>query len=162
MVSTNDTAPDFTLPALDGLTYSLHEALDKGPLLLVFLQAHCGACKTAAPYLNRLYDAYENIGWSFWCVSQDDEATAREFAQQHDFRPTLLIDRPAFAASDAYDPEETPSLYLIEPDGRTSIATGGFDKEALNDISARVAAYTGADPVIVAPEDDGVPAFKPG
>jgi peroxiredoxin len=162
MVNAGSRAPDFTLPGLDGLEYALHEALGKGPAVLVFWQAGCGACKLAAPYLNRLYDAYENFGWSFWAVAQDGADRARQFVEQYGFRPTVLVDGPQLAVSDLYDPESTPTLYLIEPSGEVTIEASGFDKEALNDVSRRVAGYAGADYMEVAPSDDGNPLYKPG
>ncbi len=162
MVTTGSEPPDFTLPGLDGLTYALHEALGKGPVLLAFWHAQCGACKTAAPYFNRLYAAYENLGWSFWTIAQDGEADARAFAETYALRPTVLLDRPALAVSDAYDPDVTPTLYLIEPGRGVTIECGGFDKEALNEISRRIAAYAGAEYVEVAPAYDGVPRYAPG
>lgn len=162
MIDTNDRAPDFTLPALDGLTYALHEADADGPLLLAFWQAGCGACRLAAPYLNRLDRAYENIGWSFWTICQDEAEAARAFVQRHDFSPLVLVDGPGLTVSRLYDPDATPTVYLIEPGATVSLVSRGFDKDDLNEISRRVARYTGADYVEVAPADDGNPRFKPG
>jgi peroxiredoxin len=162
MVSTGARAPDFSLKGLDGLTYSLHETLGKGPLLLAFWQAHCGACRMAAPYFNRLHESYENLTWSFWTVAQDGEADARQFVEAHALRPTVLIDRPNLAVSDLYDPESTPTIYLIEPSGTVALEATGFDKAALNDASRLIAAYAGAEYVEVAPAGDGNPDFKPG
>lgn len=138
------------------------EALASGPVLVAFWQSHCGACKTAAPYLNRLHEAYGDAPWSFWAIAQDDEATAREFVRQYGFRPTVLVDRPAFAASDAYDPDSTPTLYLIAPDGGIDLTVDSFDKAGLNEISRRISAYVGREYVEVAPTGDGVADFKPG
>ncbi|MGH7622745.1 MAG: peroxiredoxin family protein [Gemmatimonadaceae bacterium] len=153
---------DFTLPGLDGLDYSLHEALGKGPVLLAFWQTECGACKLAAPYFNRLYDAYENLTWSFWAICQEDAPEARAFVRKYNFRPTVLIDAPALTVSQAYDPPSTPTLYLIEPDAGITIESSGFAKDDLNAISGRIAEYAGAAYIEVAPADDGSPAFKPG
>ncbi len=161
MIDTGDIAPDFTLPGLDGLAYSLHEAGSE-PLLLAVVQTDCGACKLAAPYLNRLHAAYENIGWAFWIVVQDEELDARAFVAQYELRATVLVDGPGLMVSAAYDPDATPTLYLIEPERRVTLVSRGFDKEELNEISRRVARYTGSDYVEVAPADDGNPAFKPG
>ena len=68
----------------------------------------------------------------------------------------------AFAASDAYDPPSTPAMYFIEPGEGITLESDGFNKEALNDVSRRIAGYTGAPYVEVAPDGDGNPPFKPG
>ena len=162
MVTTGSEAPDFTLPGLDGRQYSLHEARDAGPVLLVFWQAGCGACKMVAPYLTRLHESYDNVGWTFWTIAQDGSDEARRFVNERGFRPTVLVDGPALEVSDLYDPPATPTFYLIEPGARVTLEADGFDKEALNDISRQVAGYTGLGYVEIAPADDGNPAFKPG
>ena len=162
MVQMAQQPPDFTLPALDGLTYSLHEADADGPVLLIFWQAGCGACRISAPYWNRLYDAYENIGWTFWTLAQDGAARAREFVEQYGLRPPVLVDGPALTVSDAYDPESTPGIVLIEPGEGVTLVSDGFEKDVLNDISRRIASYTGAEYVDIAPESDGNPRFKAG
>lgn len=162
MTAQGARAPDFTLPGLDGLNYALHEATGKGPVLLAFWQAGCGACRMSAPYWNRLYDAYEQLGWSFWTISQDAADDARTFIERYALKPTVLVDGPRLEVSDAYDPESTPTLFLIDPEGGVSLSADGFDKDALNDVSRQVAAYAGADYVEIAPADDGQPAYKPG
>jgi peroxiredoxin len=162
VVTTGSDAPDFTLPGLDGLTYALHEARNAGPVLLVFWQAHCGACKMVAPYLTRLHEAYENLGWTFWTIAQDGPDDARAFAEERGFRPTVLVDGPALRVSDLYDPPSTPTFYFIEPGAGVTLESDGFDKELLNDLSRRIAGYTAAPYVEVAPAHDGNPAFKPG
>ncbi len=74
----------------------------------------------------------------------------------------MLIDAPSFAASRLYDPDATPTLYVIEPELTVSMVSAGFDKDGLNGISKRIAGYAGAPYVEVAQADDGNPAFKPG
>ena len=162
MIQPGDRAPDFTLPGIDGLNYALHEAIGKGPVVLVLWQKDCGTCKLAAPYWSRLYDAYENLNWSFWAVSQNDAAGAADFAGRFALRPTVLVDGPGLAVSEIYDPDATPTIFVIEPDASVSMVAAGFDKDELNAVSRRIAEYAGADYVAVAPADDGNPRFKPG
>ena len=162
MVTSGARAPDFTLPGLDGLRYSLHEAEDKGPVLLAFWKARCATCRLAAPYLNRLYDAYENLTWSFWAIGQDPPERAGGFVREFGFRPTVLFDAPDLTVSKAYDPTATPTLYLIEPERGVTYISTGFDKDDLNHLSRRIAGYAGAPYVEVAPADDGNPPFRPG
>ncbi|MHB8683265.1 MAG: TlpA family protein disulfide reductase [Dehalococcoidia bacterium] len=137
MVQPGAPAPDFTLPGLDGLDYALHEALGKGPALLAFWQKDCGTCKLPA-------------------------AGAAGFVRQYAFRPTVLVDGPALGVSRIYDPDATPTLYLIEPEAGVTLVSAGFVKDELNEISRRIAQYAGAAYVEVAPADDGNPPFKPG
>jgi hypothetical protein len=40
--------------------------------------------------------------------------------------------------------------------------THGFAKDDVNEIARRLAAYTGGEPRVIAPPDDGKPPFKPG
>jgi peroxiredoxin len=155
-------APDFTLPGLDGLRYALHEARGKGPVLLMFWHSQCGACERGVAYFNRLYDAYENLGWSFWAIAQDGPDDARRFVGEHGLRPTVLVDGPELRVSDAYDPDAVPAFFLIEPTEGVTVESVGLEKAALNDISRRVAGYTGSPYVEIAPADDGLPAFTPG
>ena len=162
MERNSSAAPDFTLPGLDGLEYSLHEARNAGPVLLVFWQAGCGACRLVAPYLNRLHETYENLGWTFWTVAQDGAERAREFVQRYEFRPTVLVDGPKLAVSDLYDPPSTPTMYVAEPGEGVTFESDGFDKEALNEVSRRIAAYTGSEYREIAPADDGNPPYRPG
>ena len=162
MVQAGATPPDFTLHGLDGREYSLHEATGKGPVVLVFWQKNCGACKLAAPYLNRLYEAYENFTWSFWAISQNDDAEAAAFVLDFGFRPTVLIDAPSFTASRLFDPDATPTLYVIEPEHGVTLVSHGFVKDELNAVSRTIAGYAAAEYVEIAANGDGNPKFKPG
>jgi hypothetical protein len=109
-----------------------------------------------------LHQTYENPGWTFWTIAQDGPGDAREFAEKYAFRPTVLVDGPTLEVSDLYDPPATPTMYLIEPGLGVTLMADGFDKEALNDVSRRIAGYTGAPYAEIAPPNDGQPAFKPG
>ena len=51
-------APDFALTGIDGKEYRLSEALQKGPLLAVFVKTTCPACDLVMPYLKRLSETY--------------------------------------------------------------------------------------------------------
>jgi peroxiredoxin len=162
VVTTGSDAPDFTLRGLDGLTYALHEARHAGPVLLVFWQAQCGACKMVAPYLTRLHETYEHLGWTLWTIAQDGPEDVLRFVEQQGFRPTVLVDGPQLRVSELYDPASTPAFYFMEPGAGVTLEADGFDKELLNDISRRVSSYTASDYVEVAPAGDGNPPFRPG
>ena len=114
MVTAGSDAPDFMLPGLDGRQYALREAATAGPVLLVFWQAGCGACKMVAPYLTRLHESYDNVGWTFWTIAQDGPDEARRFVAERGFRPTVLVDGPALEVSDPQVERSTPGFRPIE------------------------------------------------
>jgi peroxiredoxin len=163
MLSVGAQAPDFTLSGIDGKQYSLAAALERGPLLAVFIQTACPICDLTMPYLNRLAQAYGG-GYQLWVISQNDQQASQRYAQR--FQPDfpLLVDDPADGriVSRAYDPPATPTLFLIGPGGRLEFSGQGFSKADLNAAAERIAAHLGAQPAVVAERDDGNPDFRPG
>jgi len=161
MTEAGTRAAPFTLPGIDGRHYSLPQDSQDCPTLLVFFKSTCGTCDLAFPYINRLKDTYPE-GWRLWAIAQDPPETAREYARRHGIGYPVLVDAPAYQVSKAYDPPATPALVLIDAAGAVAYATHGFAKDDLNELSRRIAAYTGAEARIVAPPDDGNPSFRPG
>ena len=54
------SAPDFTLPTIDGKKFSLRDALARGPVLAAFFKVSCPTCQYAFPFLERIYKANGN------------------------------------------------------------------------------------------------------
>jgi peroxiredoxin len=154
-------ASHFTLLGLDGREYSLPGSLEGRPALLAFCKTSCGTCDLAFPYLNRLREAYPD-GWHLWAISQDPPDRSSDYARKHGLSYPVLIDAPEFATSRLYDPPATPTLFLIEPGGRIEYTTHGFSKEDVNKIAEMIARRLDVEPVVIAPENDGNPPFKPG
>lgn len=161
MLETGALAPHFTLLGIDGKEYRLPNSLEGQPSLLVFFKTTCATCDVAFPYINRLQAVYAN-SFQAWAIAQDPPNAASEYARRHGIFYPVLIDAPDYDVSRLYDPAATPSLFLNDAGGRTVYATHGFAKEDLNEISRLVAEMLGEDPVIIAPANDGQPAFKPG
>lgn len=162
MATVQQTAPDFTLPGLDQRQYRLREALRQGPVLLAFCKSTCGTCKLAFPYLERLWQTLGPTGWTLWAIAQDRPDQAARFVRETGIIFPVLLDTPDYAVSRLYDPEATPTLYLIDTDGRIVQTVGGFSKDAYNALAADLARRLGREPVIIAPPDDGRPSFRPG
>jgi len=154
-------ASHFTLLGLDGREYSLPGSLQGGPAIIVFCKTSCATCDLAFPYIQRLRDHYSD-GWDLWAVSQDPPDKSSDYAKRLNIKYPVLVDAPEFVASRLYDPPATPTVFLVGPDGRVEYTTYGFAKDDLNEIAVRIATYCGAEPVVIAPEQDGNPAFKPG
>jgi peroxiredoxin len=156
------TAPDFSLSGIDGDTYSLSDALSRGPVVLVFFKTTCGTCNLAFPYVNRLHDAYPGDDWSLWAVAQDPPAEAGSYASTLGMTYPVLPDADGYVVSKAYDPPATPTLFLIDRGGDVVQETTGFSKADLNSLAAALAERLGAEPAVIALAGDGNPDFKPG
>ncbi len=162
MLSAGDRAPDFDLPDLAGRRHRLEDALQRGPALAVFWKSGCNTCDLAFSYLQRLAVAYPEGRWQLLAISQDGAQASEEFARQHGLTFPILIEGEGWPVSQQYDPEATPTFYLIEPDGVISMTSVGFHKQELNEISRRIAERLGEPPQVIAEEDDGNPPFRPG
>lgn len=161
MLETGALAPHFTALGIDGQEYSLPKDTAGKPTLLVFFKATCGTCDVAFPYVNRLREAYPD-GWNVWAIAQDPPPVASAYARAHGIDYPVLIDAPAYAVSRLYDPAATPTLFLTDTRGRTIYTTHGFSKDDMNELAALVARSIDAEPAVIAPANDGQPAFKPG
>lgn len=162
MLETGALAPHFTLLGTDGREYSLPGHLDGKPAVLVFFKDKCDTCDIAFPYINRLREAYPNGDWIIWAVAQEPADKARAYAERFGIEFPVLIDAPEYDVSTMYDPESTPTLFLVDARGRTVFETYGFVKDDLNELSRRLAEAIGAEAKVIAEEGDGQPAMRPG
>lgn len=160
MLAVGERAPAFELPDLDG---KLHRSEDaQGPVVAVLWKTACGTCHVAFPYLQRLAEAYPTNGWQLLAVSQDAQEKSASFASEHGLTFPVLIEGEGWPVSQQYDPDATPTLFLIGPDRTIEMTSVGFDKEELNEVSQRLAEYLGVTPKVIAEENDGNRPFQPG
>jgi len=158
-VAVGERAPGLALRGLDGQAHRLHEAT--GPVLVVFFKVSCETCGLAFPYFERLFQAYPQGGWHLWGISQDSASDSQAFVEEHGVTFPILLDE-GWAISRAYDPEGVPTSFLIGPDAKVTRVVPAFQKAALNELSAIIAGYIGAEPVVIIPNDDPAPPFRPG
>lgn len=156
MLAAGAKAPDVQLADLNGRTWTLSEALKSGAVVLAFFKISCPTCQLTFPFLQRLADSRAAGVPGMVAISQDDAAASRGFQERFGVSMPTLIDVPrSWPASNAYQIASVPSLFLIEQDGRISLAAEGFNKAAMEKIGERFK---------VAPfeETDRVPVLRPG
>ena len=122
-------APDFTLPASDGKTYSLSQFVGK-PVVIEFFAPWCPHCQEDVPMFNELYDAYNSKGVEFLAVSatpfgrnyQEGDQSPITMEDVAWFKDTfqvkfpMLFDGELKSATD-YNIEYYPTVYVINSDG---------------------------------------------
>jgi peroxiredoxin len=138
------TAPEFTLPNMDGKKFSLRDALTQGPVLAAFFKVSCPVCQYAFPFLERIYKSYGNKNVTIVGVSQNDKKDTAAFIKEYGVTfPVLLEDTNTFPVSNAYGLTNVPSIFWIAPDGEIEISGVGWDRQEIEDMSRKAAETTG-------------------
>jgi|GEM_PF-231660 peroxiredoxin len=110
-------APDFSLPTLEGDTYSLSNS--RGNVVVVnFWATWCPPCREEIPDFIRLQEEYKDQGLTIVGVSLDEEGfdVVRPFAEQYDFNYPVVVDDGTAAA--AYGPIAVmPTTFLVDRKG---------------------------------------------
>ena len=162
-LGTGTSAPDFTLAAMDSKTFSLKEALARGPVLVAFFKISCPICQFAFPYLERIYKAHGNGNVSIVGISQNDKKDTAAFIKEYGITfPVLLDDTHTYPVSNAYGLTNVPSIFWIAQDGEIEISSVGWVKKEIDEINRKAGETTGngLKPVFRTGED--VPDFRAG
>ena len=158
-----NTAPGFSLKALDNKEYSLDSLMERGPVVAAFFKKSCPVCQFTFPFLERLYKRYGGDGVTFLGISQDDARATANFAKEYGITfPILIDDEDGYAVSNGYGLTNVPTIFLIETDGTVKVSSMGFDKKDLEKIASELSERK---KIALAPlfrPDEVVPANKPG
>jgi cytochrome c biogenesis protein CcmG/thiol:disulfide interchange protein DsbE len=136
---TGTKAPDFSLPGLDGSTFSLKDALQRGSVVAAFFKISCPVCQYTFPFVERLRKTYGGkvaiVG-----ISQDDKASTAAFLKEYGITFPALLDNPAgYAVSNAYGLTNVPTWFFIAPDGEIKISSVGWVRADMEDLNHRLA-----------------------
>jgi peroxiredoxin len=118
-----DSAPDFSLPATDGKTYSLPDFAGASAFSVVFLANHCPYVSSWEERLTAIAREYGDRGVRFAGISSNDaskqpkdsfEAMGRRVQEQHYPFPYLYDEDGAVARS--FGATRTPEVFLFDRD----------------------------------------------
>jgi peroxiredoxin len=124
-------APDFSLPGVDGQTYSLASFKDSKALVVVFTAVHCPTAEVYEQRLKRIVSDYGSRGVAF-AVIQPNNAQAVRLdemgytdlgdsledmkvrAEHRQFNFPFLYDGETQAVSRLYGPTATPHVFVFD------------------------------------------------
>jgi peroxiredoxin len=150
------TAPDFTLPTMDGKQFSLKEALSRGPVIAAFFKVSCPVCQYAFPFLERIYRNSGNKGVTIIGISQDNQRDTNAFMKEFGITfPILLEDPTSYRASNAYGLTNVPSVFWIASDGEVEISSVGWSRSDIEQLYGKASEINGgaAPPLFRTGED---------
>jgi len=157
------TAPDFSLPAMDGKTFTLKEALARGPVVLAFFKVSCPTCQYAFPFLERISKAHGSGNVSVVGVSQNDKRDTAAFLKTFGITfPVLLDDTRAYPVSNAYGLTNVPTIFWIAQDGEIEVSSVGWVRADVDEINRRAAESVGQSVVPIFHAGERVVEFRAG
>ncbi len=162
MLTAGKSAPNWELNSTDGKPYSLKDSLAKGPVVLAFFKVECPICQFTFPFLQRLYQKLKAKGVQIWGISQDDQRATQRFAKEYGITFPLLIDDYPYETSRNYRLDYVPSILLIGPDDKISIASEGFCKADLLAIQKALAQQHAVVPPELFQPRERIPEYRPG
>lgn len=134
------TAPDFTLPTMDGKQFSLREALVRGPVLAAFFKISCPTCLYAFPFLQRICQAHGNKTVAIVGISQNGKKDTGAFLKEYGITfPVLLDDTSSYPVSNAYRLTNVPTIFWIAQDGEIEISSVGWIRKEIEEFNQRIA-----------------------
>ena len=156
-------APDFTLPVLDGTSFSLSEALTRGPVLAAFFKISCPVCQFALPFLDRIYQAHRNQKLAIVGIAQDPAKGAAAFAKEYGLTfPVLLDDAKNYPVSNAYGLTNVPTTFWIAQSGEIEVSSVGWSRSDIETINRKAADADGGSLIPVFQPGESVPEFRAG
>jgi peroxiredoxin len=162
-LSTGTSAPDFTLPAIDGKPFSLREALLRGPVVVAFFKISCPVCQFAFPYLERIYKSYGKQNFTVVGISQNESKDTAAFIREYGISFSVLLDDPKhYRVSNAYGLTNVPSIFWIAQDEEIEISSVGWVRNDIAEIGRKAAETSGEGVKPVFRPDEDVPDFRPG
>jgi peroxiredoxin len=139
-LSVGVNAPDFNAGTLDGKSFSLKEALGRGPVVLAFFKVSCPTCQYALPFYERLFKAYKNQHVTLIGVSQNDAKDTAAFMREFGLSlPILLDDTRRYPVSNAYGLSNVPTIFWIAPDGEIELTSVGWSKPDFEKVNQKMA-----------------------
>jgi peroxiredoxin len=126
-LSAGDRAPDFTLYDSETNAFSLEEARQSGPVVLLFFPgAFTSVCTTELNTVGNDYGRYQDLGATVVGISTDSPFALAEFKKANDFPFRLLSDHDgevseAYGAK--YDNDFTP-MKLSRVSKRSAFVVG--------------------------------------
>ncbi|MCS6801666.1 MAG: TlpA disulfide reductase family protein [Chloroflexota bacterium] len=127
------TAPDFTLPTLDGRSLSL-SSLRGRPVVINFWATWCAPCREEMPLLQTAFLRYGATGLTVLAVDvQEGEALVRPFVEEFGLTFPVLLDKNGDVVS-RYRVRGLPTTVFVDRAGIIqSVYLGPLDEKTLED-----------------------------
>ncbi len=155
-------APAVGLPDTHGKSFSLRDALRRGPVLLAFFKVTCPVCQYVMPLVERLHQAFKSKAQVIG-ISQHPKKETQQFMREYGISMPVLLDDPeSYAVSNAYGLTNVPTLFLIASDGEIQISSVGWNRKDFEAINRALATAASIPPPAVFGRGEDIVDYKAG
>ncbi len=126
-------APNFTLPTIDGKTFTMSDCFKKAARKVVILDlwaAYCPPCRDEIPYLIDLDKKYQKRGLKIVGVALDsDKKKVTTFVKDKGMKYTVPLDPNGTVVGSPYKLARIPVTYVIDKKGVIRFVHTGFPRD---------------------------------
>jgi len=144
------SAPDFSLPALEGGTVRLSDYLGKSVVLIDFWSTTCAPCMVEIPHLIDLYKSNKERGLVVLAISLDGPESLADVSRVvHDkgMDFPVLLDQETSVVSRYNPKKEMPFTVLIDKNGAIVHKHAGYQPGDEKKLSTEVETALGKEPL---------------
>ena len=160
-------APDFSLPGVDGKSYSLADFRDAKLVVVVFSCNHCPFVLGSEDRLKSLYKAYQPRGVAWVAINSNETTHHPDDSFEHmtararkDKLPWPYLRDESQDVARAYGALRTPHFYVFDADRRLSY-TGRMDDNPMDASKATTHELADALDALLAGRTPPVPLTNP-
>lgn len=124
------SAPEFSLPSLDGQIVNLSDHLGKKVILIDFWATTCHPCLEEMPHLNELYEKLKDKGFIVLGIAGDGPDTRRDVpkvVREKGITFPILLDEETTVVARYNPKKEMPFWALVDKSGNIVKKKNGYD-----------------------------------
>lgn len=144
-VDEGDMAPEFTLPVLGG-DDSVSLSDSRGKVRYIdFWASWCPPCRVSIPLIVALQEELGGESFEVIAINIDERVeNALRFSESYAMNYVNLSD-PEGEVAETYDLLAVPMSYVVDREGRVTLAHAGFKRGDMADIRAHILGQLGRD-----------------
>jgi peroxiredoxin len=112
--------------------------------------------------LEQIRQSYPEDKLTVYGVAQDSPNVTRSFIRRIGVTFPILVEGDEYPVSQEYAIEATPTVFLIDQNGHVAWQGMGFQRDAVVELSEKIAELIGTEPVDVFANVDDIPGWVPG
>lgn len=139
-VSGEKSAPDFTIPDMNGENFQLSKQIGDKILLVNFWATWCMPCREEMKKLQKILDKYQEKGLEIICISVDDPKTVskvKSFIKSNRYSFNVLLDTNNNVMR-LYQVTNPPYTFLINKKGEIVYTHSGYRKGDENILEQKI------------------------